>query len=141
MHEIIPSRLWIGNVGDARDVRSVLNLGVTAVIDLACNEFPVEVPRDIIYLRFPIVDGTDNSSKLLRLAIETTASIIKDRTPTLVFCSAGLSRSPAVVVAAIAVVDELGLDESLKKVGLLVAHDVLPGLWNDVKAACLLSAD
>ncbi|MBT6157809.1 MAG: dual specificity protein phosphatase family protein [Planctomycetaceae bacterium] len=136
MHEIIPSRLWIGNVGDARDVRSVLNLGVEAVVDLACNELPIEVPRDIVYLRFPIVDGTGNSSKLLRLAIETTASIIKDRTPTLVFCSAGLSRSPAVVAAALAVAEEIGLDETLKKIGLLVAHDVLPGLWNDIKAVC-----
>jgi hypothetical protein len=138
MYEIIPSRLWIGNVGDARDVRNVLNLGVEAVVDLACNELPVEVPRDIVYLRFPIVDGTGNSSKLVRLAIETTASIIKDRTPALVFCSAGLSRSPAVVAAALAVAEEIGLDESLKKIGLLVAHDVLPSLWNDVKAACLL---
>ena len=131
MHEIIPSRLWIGNVGDARDVRNVLNLGVTAVIDLACNELPIEVPRDIVYLRFPIVDGTGNSSKLLRLAIETTSGIIKDGTPALVFCSAGLSRA-----AAIAVVEGGGFDESLKKIGLHVAHDVLPGLWIDVKAAC-----
>ena len=137
MHEIIPLRLWIGNVGDARDVRSVLNLGVEAVVDLASNELPVEVPRDVVYLRLPIVDGTGNAPQLLKLAIDTTAHLIASRTPTFVFCSAGLSRSPAIVAAAIATAEHSSLDDTLKSIGAMMPHDVLPGLWNELKTACL----
>ena len=126
-HEIIPSRLWIGNVGDARDVRSILNLGVEAVIDLACNELPVKVPRDIVYLRLPIVDGTGNPPQLLQLAVETTAHLIASGMPTFVFCSAGVSRSPAIVAAAIATAEHSSLDDTLKRIGAMMPHDVLPG--------------
>jgi protein-tyrosine phosphatase len=136
MHQIIPSRLWIGHIGDARDVRNVLNLGVEAVVDLACNELPVEVPRDIIYLRVPIVDGSGNSPEILKLAVETTARLIDCGIASFVYCSVGLSRTPAIVAAAMASANHSDLDESLKMLSERMSHDVLPGLWNEVKAAC-----
>lgn len=57
MHEIIPQQLWIGHAGDARDSRLLLDAGIEAVIDLAFEEAPVAMPREIIYCRFPLIDG------------------------------------------------------------------------------------
>lgn len=139
MYEIFPSRLWAGNIRDARDVRNVLNLGVEAIVDLACNEMPVTVPRDITYLRFPVIDATGNSPQLLRLAVETTVTLIGNEIPVFVFCSAGISRTPAILAAAIAIARRRDADTVLKELGEQMPHDVLPGLWNEVKEACLNS--
>jgi protein-tyrosine phosphatase len=86
-------------------VTGVLGLGVTAVIDLAIEEPPIQFPRDIAYCRFPLIDGSGNQPAILRAAIETTATFIASGTPTLVACGAGMSRSPAIVAAAMATLE------------------------------------
>ena len=89
MREIIPTRLWIGNAMDARNVTGVLGLGIAAVVDLAIEEPPIQFPRDVVYCRFPLIDGTGNQPAVLRVAIDTVAYFIASRTPTLVACGAG----------------------------------------------------
>ena len=44
MREVIPSKLWIGNALDARDIRGVLGCGIAVIIDLAIEEPPIQVP-------------------------------------------------------------------------------------------------
>jgi hypothetical protein len=60
MREVIPDRLWIGNALDSRDVTGVLGLGITTVIDLAIEEPPIQFPRDVVYCRLPLIDGSGN---------------------------------------------------------------------------------
>src|SRR5438128_708544 len=62
MRQIAPQRLWIGHAGDLRNMRAVLELGVTAILDLADSEPPASPPRDIVYCRFPLLDGADKSA-------------------------------------------------------------------------------
>jgi hypothetical protein len=52
--------LWIGHVGDVRDPRSLFSTGTLAVIDLALNEPPASLPRELVYCRFPLIDGAGN---------------------------------------------------------------------------------
>jgi hypothetical protein len=139
MRPIIPELLWIGNALDLRDVRGVLSLGIRAVIDLAANEPPVQYPRDIAYCRFPLSDGTENDPAILRLAVHSTAEFVKARMPTLVACSAGMSRSPAIVAAALALVEGKPPDDVLRRIASSGPHDVAPGLWFDVKRAAFSS--
>ncbi len=40
MVEFEPGRLWIGNAGEARDPRRLLDLGFSAVVGLAVDEAP-----------------------------------------------------------------------------------------------------
>jgi hypothetical protein len=47
-----PYELWIGNVGDLADIRGPIDAGVRAVVDLALNERPQQLPRDMMYCRF-----------------------------------------------------------------------------------------
>lgn len=133
MRQITPNLLWIGNALDARDVRAVLSLGVRAVIDLAANEPPIQYPRDISYCRLPLNDGAENDPAILRLAVLSAAEFVKARVPTLVTCRAGMSRSPAIVAAAIAVVEGQEPDHVLLRIASAGPHDVAPGLWSDIK--------
>jgi protein-tyrosine phosphatase len=133
MHNVTPYPLWLGHAGDGRALRAILDAGISALVDLAAMEPPPPIPRDLIYCRFPLVDGQGNAAGVLRAAIETTARLLQSRTPTLVFCSAGMSRSPAIAAAALAVVNHQTLDECLKYVTRFTGCDVSPGLWNDVR--------
>jgi protein-tyrosine phosphatase len=137
MRRIDPHALWIGHVGHVRDLRAVLAAGITALVDLAANEPSATITRDLVYCRFPLVDGGGNAPQLLRLAIRTTANLLAARMPTLVYCSVGLSRSPCVVAAALSVVEQRNPDECLT--GLLQSGrwDVSPLLWRDIKDVLL----
>jgi hypothetical protein len=140
MHTIIPDLLWIGNAQDLRDVKAALALGIKAVIDLAANEPPVLYPRDIAYCRFPLNDGTENDPTILRLAVASTADFVKARVPTLVACSAGMSRSPALVAAAIAMTEDQSPDDVLRRIASTGPHDVAPLLWAEIKQVVRSSA-
>ncbi|MBN9517077.1 hypothetical protein J0H58_00935 [bacterium] len=53
-------RLWLGQVGHARDLHPVLSVGIAVLVDLAADEPPVFVTRDIVYCRFPLHNGSGN---------------------------------------------------------------------------------
>jgi protein-tyrosine phosphatase len=132
MNQIKPYPLWLGHAGDARNFRSVLDVGVQALVDLSREEPPVEPPRELIYCRFPLLDGAGNDEGLLHLAISTLASLIRMRIPTLVCCDFGLSRSPAVAAAALAVAHEEAPEACLQRVVEHHHGDVSPGLWSEI---------
>ena len=104
MREILPGNLWIGNAGDGRDPERLLQAGVVAVMNFAAEEPSPVLPRSMIYCHFPIVDGATDDQAILRVAIHTLVSLLKNQVPTLVHCRAGMGRSPAVVAAALAIV-------------------------------------
>jgi hypothetical protein len=132
MRQIPPHALWLGHVGDVRDWRAVFDAGIQAIIDLAGNEPPAVPPHDLSYQRFPLVDGPGNPGWLLKLACATIAELLNAGVPTLVYCSAGMSRSPAITAAAISVVTKRPFDEALASIRLAGEIDVSPGLWADV---------
>ncbi len=140
MHEVIPSRLWIGNTMEARDLRRLLEMGVAALVDLAIEELPPDVVRELVYCRIPLIDGASNSPERLRLAVETVASLIRSGTPTFVFCGAGMSRSPAIAAAALAFVEGADPNAVLQRIVTGFPHDVSPALWQEV-TACLQRLD
>jgi hypothetical protein len=126
--------LWLGHVGDVRDLRAVLAAGIVAVVDLALNEPPAAVTRELVYCRFPLVDGAGNPPWLLRSAVETLAGLVRSGTPTLVFCGAGMSRTPAVAAAALSRACGVSPAEALVLIAQAGAADVSPGLWRDLQA-------
>jgi protein-tyrosine phosphatase len=136
MREILPSRLWLGNAADARNVERVIQAGILAVVDLAAEEKAPELPRGLIYCRFPIMDGPQTSQSLLPTAVETLVSLLKRGTPTLVFCGVGMSRSPAVAAAALSIVEGGSPDDRLREIALGHPHDVSPQLWQAVRETC-----
>lgn len=129
MRQIVPFTLWLGHVGDIRDWRVVFDAGIQAIIDLAGNEPPASPPRELVYCRFPLIDGAGNEPRLLEAAVTTLEHFLRHSIPVLVYCSAGLSRSTAVTAAALARTTEQPLDDCLVVVQQTGSVDVPPGLW------------
>ena len=136
MRVIEPYLLWIGNAGDVWRVADLMDAGIRAVVDLATNEPIAALPREIVYCRFPLFDGADNERWLLRAASDTISELLRANVPTLVACSAGMSRSPIIVAAALSRVDGRSLEQALDDITMGVAHDVSTSLWAEIKAVC-----
>ena len=136
MHEVISGRLWIGNAVEARELGRLLEMGIAALVDLAMEELPASVVRELVYCRIPLIDGASNPPERLQLAVQTVASLIRQETPTFVFCGAGISRSPAITAAALAVVESADPNVVLQRIVAGYPHDVSPALWQEV-TACL----
>lgn len=134
MRETAPGLLWIGNAFDARDVCNVLAQRIEAVVDLAIEEPPIALPRELIYCRFPLVDGRGNSRAIIQLAINTAVTLVTAQVPTLISCGAGMSRSPAIAAGVLARLNRIEPDESLKLIASSGPHDIAPLLWQDIKA-------
>ncbi len=131
MREVPGLPLWLGHVGDVHDIRSVLAAGVVAVVDLAGNEPAVAFPRDVAYCRFPLLDGGGNPPWLVSAAV----GLLRAEVPTLVYCSAGMSRTLVIAAAAVARVRGCPLAEALAFVAGEGPADVSLALLADVEAA------
>lgn len=129
MREILPNQLWIGNAGDGRDPERLLSAGVVAVINLAAEGPSPMLPRSTISL-------TDGAADDQAIPIQTIVSLLKTQVPTLVHCGAGMSRSPAVVAAALSIVQGGSPDDKLKEITTGHPHDVSPHLWDAVCGVC-----
>lgn len=136
MREVIPGKLWLGNSGDLRHADLIVQSGACAVIDLAIEQPIPTLPRTFTYCRFPVSDGEQSFPEFLRAAIETLVLFIQSDIPTLVCCSAGMSRSPAVVAAALSIVRHATPDNELREIAVGHPHDVSPQLWQDVRRIC-----
>jgi protein-tyrosine phosphatase len=132
MNQIKPYPLWLGHAGDGRNFRPALDAGIQALVELSREEPPTEPPRELIYCRFPLLDGAGNDENLLNLAINTVAVLVRTRIPTLVCCSVGLSRSPAVAAAALALAHRESPEDCLRRVAMAHHSDVSPGLWTEI---------
>jgi len=117
--------LWVGTARDARDIKGVLSAGIQAVVDLAAEEPPVAPTRELVYVRYPLVDGNGNEPKLLRAALGGVVALIRQRIPTLIACGAGMSRAPAVAAVALGAVYGLPPADVLTALGNADVHPVL----------------
>lgn len=138
MREIYADRLWTANAREARTPSDLFEAGIAAVVDVAYEESPAQLPRQLIHCRFPIVDGAGNDPTLLRLALLTTVELLKSGMPSIVACSAGMSRSPAIAICALAVYLAQSPDSVLASVNEKLSFELHGGLWTDV---CEMAAE
>jgi Dual specificity phosphatase, catalytic domain len=134
---LIEIRLFIGNAIDARDLSRLYENQIAAVVDLAADEPPAQLAREMIYFRIPIIDGGENPNEFLETAVRCVVLLLENNIRTLVACRAGMSRSPAIAAAAMAIVLKRSPDECLTAIATAGPHDVSPLLWSRVKTAYL----
>jgi len=135
MRQVAGRLLWLGNAGDLRDARAVMAAGIAAVVELADSEQLATLPRELVRCRFPLSDGGDNPTWLLRLAAESVAALLRAGVPILVCCSVGMSRSVCVAAAGVALAEARPLPEALAAVAGGGPADVSPGLLLQVQRA------
>lgn len=102
-------------------------------MDLAANEKPAVLGRDLIYIRIPILDGDGNDDQTLELAISVVTHLIRSGTKSLIACSAGMSRSPGVAAASIAIATNANPDDCIASIIATGPNDVSPILWHRIK--------
>jgi hypothetical protein len=132
MNQVIPYQLWLGHAGDGRDSRQIHNAGINALVQLAAEEPPLPPSRELTYCRFPLLDGSGNEPTMLYLAVHMVANLLRWDVPTLVCCGGGMSRSPAIAAAALAVVRQTPPEDCLRLVAHYHCSDVSPGLWKEI---------
>lgn len=137
MRQIHGTSFWIGNGGDLRNPASIFDNGIEAVIDVAAEEPVPSLSRSLLSIRLPLADDGSNETWKVELALRTAAHLLRLEVPTLIACSAGLSRSLCVAAGAIAVVRKIDASQSLAEVISSGPADISPGLWSQV--ACLIS--
>ena len=135
MTHIEPYSLWLGHEGDGRDFRRLFDAGIQAVVQLALEVPPIQTPREMIYLRFPLYDGQGNDPDLLTLAINTLAALVRTGTPTLTCCAAGMRRTPAIAAAALSRVHGESPKQWLERIARHHPTDVSPAFWTEVRSA------
>ena len=101
MRQISSRPLWVGHAGDTRDCRPLFAAGIRAVVELADSEPLATLAREFIRCRFPLADGGGNPPWLMRLAVESIATLLRAGVPTLVACGCGLSRSVCVAAGSL----------------------------------------
>jgi hypothetical protein len=143
MRQVEGYPLWVGTARDARDIKGVLDAGIEAIVDLAMLCEPVTPPRELVYLRFPLVDGGDNPPWQLTAAVQAVAGLLKLGAPTLVACDGGMSRSIVIASAALWFLMPLktSLDDVLAALAASGPCDVQPRLWTDVKRFVFVRGD
>jgi len=132
MHEIHPNLLWIGQALDIREPRPLFDAGIEAVVDLALEEPPAQLPRQLIYCRFPLNDGGGNDASALLQSVQTTVDFLTAGTRTVVACSAGMSRSPIIAAFALAVHLDQSPDDVISRIAETKSLEASGPLWNDV---------
>ena len=136
MHNVIENLLWIGNAADARDKRLLNETGISAVVDVAYEEAPATLSRETIYVRVPLLDGTGNSPEHLHFAVNTLLLLLAAKQPTLVSCSAGMSRSVAIAAMSWSIFSQTDPEQVLQSIAAQQPHDVSTSFWQDLCEAC-----
>lgn len=135
MHELEKDLLWIGNAMEARDPGPLFEKGILAVVDVAYDEKPAQLPRQLIYCRFPLVDGGGNKKQILAQAVKTTLDLLASGTTTLIACSAGMSRAPSVAAFALAKHLSEPPADVLARIAELRALEINGLLWKELSDA------
>src|SRR5437870_1435300 len=89
--------------------------------------------RDLVYCRFPLIDGIGNSPWLIRAAVDSVVGFVRANIPTFVYCSMGMSRTPAIAGAAIAKLRDCTLAEGLAVVSQHGPTDVSPSFLTELQ--------
>lgn len=132
MDQIGDHLLWIGNAIEVSPIQKLMEHEFEAVVSLAVEEPCHAFPRELISLRIPLYDDGSNNPEQVTLAIDAVTGLLMRQQKTFVFCSAGMSRSPAIVAAALARLTGNPLAETLSFVATHRPCDVSPGLWSQV---------
>jgi len=132
VHEFLSKRLWIGHRLDLRDPTPLFDLGIAAVVDVALEERPEQLPRELIYCRYPLNDGGGNDPAVVSGAIRCVTGLLEDGVKTMIACSAGASRSPTIAAFAMAAHSGQSPEDVIEQAAANKRFEISAAFWRDV---------
>jgi predicted protein tyrosine phosphatase len=111
----IASGLFVGTSADAGDQSQLAEHDITTVVSLTHSEPDGGFPASLTVHRRPMMDGPQNDHETFTTAVRDVLSEREVDERVLVHCSAGASRSPAVVATALALSTELTLEGAFQR--------------------------
>lgn len=110
----IKDNIYIGDKQDAKDSENLSENNIDTVISLIDENI---VDRNHLnqrcYRSFPLLDDGANPQEQIDAAIYNVAGEIESDSNFLVHCAAGVSRSPVILAAALALVENKSFEEAL----------------------------
>ena len=113
--DLVGADLFVGTRADAADSQRLETHDITTVVSLT-HEAPELSAQAIDLHSIPLIDGPQNSREQFTKAVEETVIALEDGERVLVHCAAGASRSPTVAATALALVQELDLEDAIRQV-------------------------
>jgi|AntRauMinimDraft_4_1070384.scaffolds.fasta_scaffold01203_8 protein-tyrosine phosphatase len=112
----IARQVFVGTATDAADESLVDQHDITTILslthDTAADGFPAEVTVHSV----PLVDGPQTDLENFRTAVHRLLTRLTANDTVLVHCAAGSSRNPAVAATAIALDQEVTLEDAFQRV-------------------------
>lgn len=112
----IDTELYLGDAQDAGRPAELRRRGVTSVVSLIHADPDEPYPEAASVARFPLIDGPKADREPFAAAADRVRSELAAGEVVFCHCSAGVSRSAAVVAAAIAVRDGESFQSGLDRV-------------------------
>jgi atypical dual specificity phosphatase len=94
--------LFVGTAEDASDASTLRDHDIAVIVSLTHTGPVGDVPAEVTLVDVPMMDGPQNSPNAFETAVGEVLSRLDAGDVTLVHCSAGASRSPAVAGTALA---------------------------------------
>lgn len=112
----ITDSLYIADIEQAGRHRNYRKHGIDAVVRLTHAPPERGYPDTITPYERPMMDGPRNDPEKLQQAVADTVSLLENDESVVVHCSAGASRSAAVIAAALATYQGHTLQEAISRV-------------------------
>ena len=110
--QIVP-RIYLGSAKASKDQEGLQTIGITHIVNISGKQY---FPGAIEYFRFYMKDGKGSGEILLKNIDDTisfiTSALSNKKSKILVHCQAGMSRSPAIILAYLILEHKMTLKEA-----------------------------
>jgi len=113
--DLVGPDLFVGTLADATDSHRLEKDEITVVVSLT-HENPDFSAQALDTHSIPLIDGPQNSREQFTKAVEKTVTALNDGKRVLVHCAAGASRSPTVAATALALSQEMDMEDAIQQV-------------------------
>lgn len=115
MKQVAPD-LYVGGLEDAGETEVLKRQEITAVLKLTHAAPETPYPDTVTVADHPLVDGPQNDFGAFQDAVDRLTALRETGETVLVHCSAGSSRSGAIVAAALAEMERTDIDSALDRI-------------------------